>query len=151
VTDQGAQFTAVIFRVLLTSLGIRQRFGAVGKKGSIALIERCWRTLKHTLRLRFRRPLTKADLQRRAGYALVHYAFCRPHSALGGATPAGLLRPAAGRPRRCLAAARPRRRGLPPFGSHLGPDCQHRSSSSCLAPPTTPSELTGRRKEDVRH
>ena len=40
---------------------MKQRFGAVGKKGSIALIERLWRTLKDTLGLRLLRPLARSE------------------------------------------------------------------------------------------
>jgi transposase InsO family protein len=63
VSDQGAQFTAEAFRTGLTKLGIRQRFGAIGKTGSIAIVERLWRTLKETLSLRALRPLTRQDLE----------------------------------------------------------------------------------------
>ena len=65
-----------------------QRFGAVGKTGSIAIIERMWRTIKALGGLRARPPLTIDDLRRRAELTLRHYAYCRPHRALGGATPA---------------------------------------------------------------
>jgi hypothetical protein len=66
---------------------VRQRFGAIGKKGSIALIERLWRTLKDTLGLRLLRPLVAQDLMEKIELGLVHYASFRPHQALGGATP----------------------------------------------------------------
>jgi len=68
-------------------LGVRQRFGAVGKKGSIALIERLWRTLKDTLGLRLLRPLAAQDLAKKIELGLLHYAHFRPHQALAGATP----------------------------------------------------------------
>jgi hypothetical protein len=67
---------------------VKQRFGAIGKKGSIALIERLWRTLKDTPGLRLRRPLAAEDLMEKIELGLVHYAHFRPHQALGGATPA---------------------------------------------------------------
>ncbi|MDD1633545.1 MAG: transposase, partial [Methylococcaceae bacterium] len=62
--------------------------GAVGKKGSIALIERLWRTLKDTLGLKLLRPLIAQDLRWKVELGLVHYAHFRPHQARGGATPA---------------------------------------------------------------
>jgi hypothetical protein len=65
-----------------------QRFGAVGKTGSIALIERLWRTLKEALELKLLRPLFAEDLRRKVELGLVQYAHFRPHQALGGATPA---------------------------------------------------------------
>jgi putative transposase len=87
VSDQGTQFTAAIFRQTLGRLRLRQRFGAVGKTGSIALIERLWRTLKDMLGLRFLRPLLLGDLRQRIELGLFYYAYLRPHEALGGATP----------------------------------------------------------------
>src|SRR5207249_5363351 len=46
ITDQGIQFTAKGFGRWCRRLDIKQRFGAVGKFGSIAIIERVIRTLK---------------------------------------------------------------------------------------------------------
>jgi transposase InsO family protein len=97
VSDQGRQFTAESFKATLKALGIRQRFGAVGKAGSIAILERLWRTLKETLSLGSLKPLTRADLERRLKTGLLHYAYLRPHQSLAGATPAEIyfgIRPA---------------------------------------------------------
>ena len=88
VSDQARCFTGEIFRRKLLRLGVKQRFGAIGKKGSIALIERLWRTLKHTLGLRLMGPLVAEDLMAKVEMGLVHYSYFRPHQALGGATPA---------------------------------------------------------------
>ena len=88
VSDRGRCFTDGIFRRKLLRLGVKQRFGAVGKKGSIALIERLWRTLKDTLGLRLLRPLAAEALLEKIEMGLVHYGHFRPHQALGGATPA---------------------------------------------------------------
>jgi len=88
VSDQGSQFTASIFRQLLAQFAVSHRFGAVGKTGSIALIERFWRTLKDKLALRTFKPLLLADLSKRLELGLYYYACHRPHQALGGATPA---------------------------------------------------------------
>ena len=87
VSDRGACFTGKVFRRRLERLGVKQRFGAIGRKGSIALIERFWRTLKDTLGLRLLRPLVAEDLMETIELGLVHYAHFRPHHALGGATP----------------------------------------------------------------
>ena len=87
VSDRGACFTGKVFRRRLERLGVKQRFGAIGRKGSIALIERLWRTLKDTLGLRLLRPLVAEDLMETIELGLVHYAHFRPHHALGGATP----------------------------------------------------------------
>jgi len=88
VSDQGSQFKAEVFRSALKTLGIRQCFGAVGKTGSIAIVERFWRTLKESLSLRFLKPLTRADLEQRLQLGFLHDAYLRPHQPLAGTTPA---------------------------------------------------------------
>jgi transposase InsO family protein len=47
ISDHARCFTGQVFRRKLLRLGVKQRFGAVGKKGSIALIERLWRTRRN--------------------------------------------------------------------------------------------------------
>ena len=88
VSDRGPCFIGRVFRRALRRLGMKPRYGAIGKKGSIALIERLWRTLKDALGLRTLRPLVAEDLREKVELGLVHYANFRPHQALGGATPA---------------------------------------------------------------
>jgi transposase InsO family protein len=91
VSDQGTQCAAELFEQALERCGVRHRFGAVGHSGSVALIERFWRTLKEALRLPLFRPLTQGDLQRRVAFAVLHYTFYRPHQGLAQATPAEVL------------------------------------------------------------
>jgi putative transposase len=111
VSDQGVQFRDQ-WRDACEAHGIQPRFGAVGQSGSIALIERFWGTLKREW---MRRTLVAYDLNRVREDLRVYLAWyneCRPHSALGGATPhevhAG-LQPACEaprfEPRRGVAAA----------------------------------------------
>ena len=88
VSNRGRCFTGHIFRRALERLGVKPRFGAIGKKGSIALIERLWRTLKDALGLRLLRPLVAEDLMEKVELGLLHYAYFRPHQGLGGSTPA---------------------------------------------------------------
>jgi transposase InsO family protein len=117
VSDKARCFTGGIFRRKLLRLGVKQRFGAVGKKGSIALIERLWRTLKDTLGLRLLRPLVAEDLAATVKRGLVHYAHFRPHQGLNGATPAEIYfgrRPA-------HLSAIPPSRGRPGEGSMDSP------------------------------
>ncbi len=99
VTDRGPQFTADRFAATLANLGIKQRFGAIGRSGSIAIIERFWRTIKETLDVRFLPPLTRGQLEQQLDPALFWYAALRPHQGLDGATPSEvyfrLERPAA--------------------------------------------------------
>jgi len=87
VSDQGTQFTARSFRRWLKDKAIAQRFGAIGKTGSIALIERFWRTTKELLGLPFYKPLLPGELSRRLDCVFLYYTEFRPHQGLAGATP----------------------------------------------------------------
>jgi hypothetical protein len=75
VSDQGSQSRDDGFKANLKRQGIRQRYGAVGKTGSIAILERFWRTLKETRRFETLPPLVPSDLQRRLDLALTWYAY----------------------------------------------------------------------------
>jgi len=91
VSDRGSQFTDGGFRDTLKQRRVGQRFGAVGRTGSIAVIERFWKSLKQKLALHSHRPLTLSDIEGRLRVGLLHYAYLaylRPHQALGGAVPA---------------------------------------------------------------
>jgi transposase InsO family protein len=46
ISDQGPQFTAGEFSRWCRRRRIRQRFGAIGKYGSLAVVERCIRSMK---------------------------------------------------------------------------------------------------------
>jgi putative transposase len=92
VSDQGSQFTAEVFRERLEALSIGQRFGAIGQYGSIAVIERFWRTLKELLGVKLWPPLSAAHLEVRVELALAYYSHLRPHQGFGGATPAEVYR-----------------------------------------------------------
>ncbi|MCD4751367.1 MAG: DEAD/DEAH box helicase family protein [Thermoanaerobaculales bacterium] len=93
VSDQESQFTAQVFRETLAALGIKQRFGAIGQYGSIAIIERFWRTLKELLGVKLFPPLNAAQLEAKLGISLT-YLF-RPSTSSGSGwrdTVGGLLR-----------------------------------------------------------
>jgi transposase InsO family protein len=88
ICDRGGQFDCKGFRQWCRHKGIKPpRYGAMGKHGSIAVVERCILTMKTLLaclplvpyrRERFRRELD----------AIVHwYNEYRPHVWLGGQTP----------------------------------------------------------------
>jgi transposase InsO family protein len=81
------QFTAKTFRRRLRRHRIGHRIGAVGRSGSIALIERFWRTIKDAARVRSRPPLSAVMLEARLHLTLAWYTAVRSHSALDGATP----------------------------------------------------------------
>jgi putative transposase len=87
VTDRGTQFTAAKFLRMLRRHGVRRRYGAVHRHGSIALIERFWRTLK-TEGVRpalLYRPL--GTIQRRLSAFVAWFNASRPHQGLGQRTP----------------------------------------------------------------
>jgi transposase InsO family protein len=93
VSDHGTEFTGSSFRRSLQQLGIQHRFGAIGKTGSIAIIERLWKTLKQAFRDRYSAPpLRLAELEERLRLELLYYTNFRPHQALDGATPAEVYR-----------------------------------------------------------
>lgn len=87
VSDRGAQFTAEAFRNNLARHGVRHRYGAIGRTGSIALIERFFRTLKALGGFRRSPPLLRVDLEQRLASVLSYYLWLRPHRGLAGATP----------------------------------------------------------------
>jgi hypothetical protein len=67
---------------------VRHRYGAIGRSGPIALIERFFRTLKALAQTRERPPLLKADLERRLATTFDYYVWLRPHQGLEGRTSA---------------------------------------------------------------
>jgi len=87
ITDQGSQFTAAEFQRMLKRRGIRHRFGAVGKKGSIAIIERFWRTLKTECLDATCVRMSERMLAGKLSAYLEWYRLHRPHQGLGGRTP----------------------------------------------------------------
>jgi transposase InsO family protein len=87
VSDRGVQFRSRAFRRAIERLGVSHRFGALGRSGSIALVERFWRTVKELLGIPIWRPLLREDLERRLASCLAYYCLHRPHSSLRGATP----------------------------------------------------------------
>jgi putative transposase len=88
VTDQGRQFVARGFRRWCRRRGIRQRFGAIGKYGSLAVIERCIRTLKtECTRSLATLPYRLAAMELELALYFSWYNGHRPHTHLGAATP----------------------------------------------------------------
>ena len=66
---------------------IRQRFGAIGNRGSIAVIERLRRTLKEHLRAETSVPLRHRSFQHELQFVISWYNGHRPHMTLKAATP----------------------------------------------------------------
>ncbi len=88
VSDHGGQFVGEAFQAALAQTGTDHRLGAVGQHGSIAIVERCQRTIKDALDLEHCDVIVPALLQERLDAVMHWYDHLRPHSALGGATPA---------------------------------------------------------------
>jgi len=92
VTDKDPVLRGGRVQRLLTVRGIRRRYGAVGRRGSIALIERTWRSLKseYVRHLFLHRPTRALEtrLRRWARWFNGH----RPHQGLGQRTPDDVYR-----------------------------------------------------------
>jgi len=87
ITDHGPQFTADAFRAWCRRRRIRQRFGAVGKYGSLAVVERCIRSMKkectRVIVVALHREVFRRELQAYVSW----FNEERPHTFLRGATP----------------------------------------------------------------
>ena len=87
IVDQGPEFKCEHFEnVWCKARNILPRFGAVGKRGSVAVVERFHRTLKEILRL-ITIPEDQTEFEREVGCAIDWYNEHRPHETLGGKTP----------------------------------------------------------------
>jgi putative transposase len=88
ICDRGKQFDCDGFRVWCRGKGIRPpRYGALGQHGSIAVVERCIRTLKESLRRLTVIPYSRRAFQRELNLIAEWYNEHRPHETLGGRTP----------------------------------------------------------------
>jgi transposase InsO family protein len=87
VTDRGEQFRSRGFRQWCRRRGIAQRFGAVGKHGSIAVIERFIRTMKEECTRRLLVPYDRRSRQREISLYVSWYNAHRPHALLEARTP----------------------------------------------------------------
>jgi transposase InsO family protein len=88
ISDRGKQFIAKGFRRWCRRRRIQHRFGALGKHGSLAVIERCIRTVKNECTRRLSVvPYRLAAFEQELELYCSWYNGCRPHSWLSGATP----------------------------------------------------------------
>jgi len=88
ITDHGVQFTADECRAWCRRHGIQQRFGAIGKYGSLAVIERFIRSMKvEGTRLMLIVPLVRAAFGREIDHYVAWFNAERPHSRFGARTP----------------------------------------------------------------
>jgi putative transposase len=97
IVDQGPEFDCVHFKqTWCNAVHILPRFGAVGRHGSIAVVERFHRTVKELLRL-ITIPEVQEQFEQELGLMIDWYNEHRPHETLGGKTPneVAFSRPAA--------------------------------------------------------
>lgn len=87
ITDRGRQFDCREFRSWCRRRKIRVRYGAVGRHGSIAVVERFIRTLKEYLRTLPVVPLEHQAMTRELRLFGEWFNEHRPHKTLGGRTP----------------------------------------------------------------
>jgi putative transposase len=114
VSDHGAQFQSE-YLAWCKRKNVRPRFGKIGEHGSIAVIERFFRSLKQECFRKILVPMRLASFQAELSAYVTWYNEYRPHQALSGATPAERLGRAPD-PRRPVFEVRPssRARGHPP-------------------------------------
>jgi len=87
IADQGTQFTADAFRLWCRRRGIQQRFGAVGKYGSIAVVERFIHSMKNECTRAILVPFSTAVFEREIHHYVLWFNENRPHERLGARTP----------------------------------------------------------------
>jgi len=88
ICDKGGQFWSDGFKAWCKRRGIKPRFGAVGRHGSIAVVERFIRTMKAECTRRLLLvPLRKESFRRELDFFALWYNEHRPHEWLDGRTP----------------------------------------------------------------
>ena len=87
ISDKGSQFHCKDFRQWCKRKKIRPRYGAVGKYGSIAIIERFIRSLKSEHTRRIFVPFRLVDFRKDLACYIDWYNEFRPHQSLAGRTP----------------------------------------------------------------
>lgn len=86
-TDQGSQFTSLAFTGRLQEAGIRISMDGKGRWMDNVFIERLWRSLKYEC-VYLNAFETGSEARAGIGRWIAYYNAERPHSALGGRTPA---------------------------------------------------------------
>ena len=87
ITDDGGQFIDAGFQQWCRRRGIQQRFGAVGKYGSVSVIERFIRTLKDECTRLLIVPYQRDSFRRELIHFINWYNEDRPHTRLDVRTP----------------------------------------------------------------
>ena len=87
ISDRGSQFDCQHFRNWCRETGIKNRYGAIGKHGSIALTERVIRTFKEGCSRRILVPVSRKAMEDKTRLFFEWYNEYRPHTSLKGRTP----------------------------------------------------------------
>ena len=87
ISDKGSQFHCKDFRKWCKRKKIKPRYGAVGKYGSIAIIERFIRSFKDEQTRRSHVPFRCLDFRKDVACYIDWYNESRPHQSLDGKTP----------------------------------------------------------------
>ena len=102
ICDKGSQFWCEGFKSWCQRRGIKPRYGAVGRHGSIAMVERFIKTVKDEATRRLLVPLQRESFRRELVLFRDWYNEHRPHMTLLGKTPNEVYF------KRCAANQRPR-------------------------------------------
>ncbi len=106
VSDRGGPFVGEALGAALDAHRVERHKGAVGQHGSIAIIERAWRTTKECLDLQNVQPRVLQVLYERIAIVIDYYRTKRPHMSLDNATPAEVYRGERSRAHHALPAPR---------------------------------------------
>jgi transposase InsO family protein len=87
ICDHGVQFFCGPFKAWCKLRGIKPRYGAVGRYGSLAVIERLIRTLKDGFTRRILVPFRREAVRQEVATFVAWYNECRPNMTLKGRTP----------------------------------------------------------------
>ena len=87
ISDKGGQFRSDCYTDWCEERRIKPRFGAVGKHGSIAVIERLIGSMKREVSRRILVPSNMDEMRNELGAYFTWYDEFRPHQALSGMTP----------------------------------------------------------------
>lgn len=85
-TDQGSQFTSVVFTEVVMASGARVSMDGVGHWMDNVFIERLWRSLKCEA-VHLHELADGLEAHQAIGSWMSFYNHCRPHSSLSGHTP----------------------------------------------------------------
>jgi putative transposase len=119
ITDKGPQFWCRSYKRWCRRRSIRPRYGAVGQRSSIAIVERFIRSMKQECTRRILVPMTLRGLRRELSTYSTWYNGERPHMALAGRTPLEVYEGRSPRTKRRVdpLSRWPNRRGHEPHGA----------------------------------